>query len=360
MGVWRTICVAGLLLAGCEPDAIVHYRVQRANLNVTGSESAPTGPERMLGAIIPHGDATWFFKLTGPPEVVAAEKERFDGFIRSIRFDGAAINWDTPAAWHEHPGEGMRYASFHIAQDDHSVELSVTQFPGESGGLLANVNRWRGQLGLGDVTEEDLSELTSQVDVDGVAATLVDFQGTGGGDSRMTPPVAPFAGTSRPDAPGSNERTPPPLRYTLPDGWVEQSAGGGGFRAATIRVRQGADEALLTVIPLGVQSGSLLSNVNRWRDQIGLGPIDETALRDLVKPVDVGEDKADLVALMGSGTAGAGPQGILAAILPHGGQTWYFKMLGPAEIVRSQQPAFEAFLGSVRFGEADGGGAGNG
>jgi len=42
-------------------------------------------------------------------------------------------------------------------------------------------------------------------------------------------------------------------------------------------------------------------------------------------------------------------QRMLAAIVPHGAQTWYFKMTGPAEPVASQEAAFRQLIESLRF-----------
>ncbi len=42
-------------------------------------------------------------------------------------------------------------------------------------------------------------------------------------------------------------------------------------------------------------------------------------------------------------------QRMLAAIVPHGAQTWYFKMTGPAEAVASQEAAFRQLIESLRF-----------
>ena len=38
-----------------------------------------------------------------------------------------------------------------------------------------------------------------------------------------------------------------------------------------------------------------------------------------------------------------------AVAVPQGGQTWFLKMKGPAELVGRQQGNFEAFAKSVRF-----------
>jgi hypothetical protein len=57
------------------------------------------------------------------------------------------------------------------------AEVNVAELNGEGGGLLANVNRWRGQLGLGAIGENDLPQLAQSLDVPGGKATLVDFAG---------------------------------------------------------------------------------------------------------------------------------------------------------------------------------------
>jgi hypothetical protein len=46
-----------------------------------------TGPKtRLTAGWTRHGKDTWFFKLTGPDSLVAAEKSRFTAFLESVRF----------------------------------------------------------------------------------------------------------------------------------------------------------------------------------------------------------------------------------------------------------------------------------
>ncbi|MFT4901380.1 MAG: hypothetical protein ACI81V_000651 [Lentimonas sp.] len=61
-----------------------------------------------------------------------------------------ALQWSLPAGWQAVLAGPMRLAVY-TAPD--GVELSVSRFPGTVGGDLANVNRWRGQLGLAGVAE---------------------------------------------------------------------------------------------------------------------------------------------------------------------------------------------------------------
>ena len=49
-----------------------------------------------------------------------------------------------PAGWVEQDPGAMRKGSWKVG----AAELAVTAFPGDVGGRMANINRWRGQLGL--------------------------------------------------------------------------------------------------------------------------------------------------------------------------------------------------------------------
>ncbi len=42
-------------------------------------------PARLLGAIVPAGDSTWFFKLTGSPALLEKEKPAFIEFLKTLK-----------------------------------------------------------------------------------------------------------------------------------------------------------------------------------------------------------------------------------------------------------------------------------
>jgi hypothetical protein len=44
-----------------------------------------TPPARLLGAIVPAGSDTWFFKLTGPPALLEKEKPAFIEFLKTLK-----------------------------------------------------------------------------------------------------------------------------------------------------------------------------------------------------------------------------------------------------------------------------------
>ena len=85
--------------------------------------------------------------------------------------------WNVPSEWQEGKPGPMRRAQFAAkAADGQSAEIVVSAFPGDVGGLLPNINRWRSQIGLGPVGPENVAVLTSNLDVNGTQATLVDFK----------------------------------------------------------------------------------------------------------------------------------------------------------------------------------------
>lgn len=100
----------------------------------------------------------------------------------------ARLEWTKPEAWTEKPASQMRLASFgYTAPNGDEADISVFSFPDAAGGLLANINRWRGQVSLDPVTEADLPTTAEQIEVAGRPAWSVDLLGTakGGGGPMM-------------------------------------------------------------------------------------------------------------------------------------------------------------------------------
>jgi hypothetical protein len=49
--------------------------------------SAQSGAHtRLVAAIVPQGDRTWFYKLVGDEPVVAREKDGFVKFVEAVRY----------------------------------------------------------------------------------------------------------------------------------------------------------------------------------------------------------------------------------------------------------------------------------
>ena len=141
---WLILLVS---LAGCDRNEIKVYRVAKEQAT---SQPAPAPMPENLPA--------------GHPEVGPSSQ--------------APLTWTLPAGWEQQtPGE-MRIASFSIkGTDGKQADVSIVPLGGSAGGDVANVNRWRGQVGLSSLPEEELKKLAQAVEVDGQTAGLYDLSG---------------------------------------------------------------------------------------------------------------------------------------------------------------------------------------
>jgi hypothetical protein len=182
--------------------------------------------QRIVGVIFHRDDATWFFKMTGDADLVEKQKPAFVAFLKSFQFGGLAApstmdlsklaeghpeipgmnattppadagnvpTWTIPDGWQPAPLSQFLIAKFSIiAADGAQAAVNVSSLAGDGGGLEANVNRWRGQLGLPAISEI----LTGSIDVAGGKAQVVDFTGTDsktGKPSRLIGAIVPQNG----------------------------------------------------------------------------------------------------------------------------------------------------------------------
>ena len=66
--------------------------------------------------------------------------------------------WSIPAGWAKlDQQKPMRYATFTAGEGAGKVEVVLSTFPGDVGGLLPNINRWRGQVGLAPIAQDQLA-----------------------------------------------------------------------------------------------------------------------------------------------------------------------------------------------------------
>lgn len=89
--------------------------------------------------------------------------------------------WNTPEGWQEGQPSQMRLIDFKFGPKQEG-ECYLSAMPGPAGGLAANINRWRGQMGQPALTEAEIDKLPRKkllgtdshfVSVDG------DFKGVG-------------------------------------------------------------------------------------------------------------------------------------------------------------------------------------
>ena len=163
---------------------------------VTGKGDGTNPPLRIVTAMAHRADGSWFYKLAGDADLVEAQKPAFLGFLKSIKISaspaaavaaapasseaapGAPSEWKTPAGWKPVAPGPMQDAKFSVPnQGAAKADVTISVFPNSTGGTLANVNRWRGQLSLPDAEEADLAGLVTPLDGKIPGAMLVDLNG---------------------------------------------------------------------------------------------------------------------------------------------------------------------------------------
>lgn len=168
MGVLAMLgfCMFGLLSTGCEKEEPKTYYIPKEER----PDNRPTQPEAPPAATNPTTAAAPGSNSAGtsmqilPGMEEAAEK-------------AGEITYQVPESWIELPPGSVRKASFRINSDSGGAEVSVTAFPGDVGGLTANVNRWCGQIGLATMTEQQVSDAAKPYVISNHNGLLVFLQG---------------------------------------------------------------------------------------------------------------------------------------------------------------------------------------
>ena len=73
-----------------------------------------------------------------------------------LESQSSEFRWEKPDSWIPSKGSSMRIASFDVPFSTGMGDLSVMELGGDGGGPVANVNRWRGQIGLEPLEENEI------------------------------------------------------------------------------------------------------------------------------------------------------------------------------------------------------------
>lgn len=155
------------------------------------------------------------------------------------------------------------------------------------------------------------------------------------------PAAAPAAGGS-----GTGK---PALAYEAPEGWEELPVS--QFRDVNLRPAGNPEvECFVTVLP--GDAGGLLANLNRWRAQMGAGPISEAEAADLPRKPLAGVDGVYMEvegAYGGMSGQDARPDYLMAALAAQREDWSYFvKMTGPKAVVQAEIENLDAFCASLK------------
>jgi hypothetical protein len=350
--------VVGVLLAGgCRKEGIDVYRVPKPRAIET---PAPT--HRLFGAIVPHGDQLWFFKTIASEDALRPQLDAIAALITSIRFgaDGKPA-WTLPKDWRQLPGDSNRTATLQFGSPAAPMEMTVTQLTkneADDAAILANVNRWRRQMTLAPTNT--LSDVKETKTADGQRVALVNLSGRL--NASAMPPMAGRlppsgdapsanhpAGDQPPDSAAEHAAASVRLKYAVPAGWEDRGAT--AVKKVQFTIEAGGKRAAADVSSFSSSAPLIadpLANVNRWRGQIGLAPVNAETLAKLVKPMKVAGYDAKYVEILGDAKAAA-PRAIMVAMFTAHDEVWFVKWAGDAALVESQRAAMASFLGSLQL-----------
>lgn len=315
-----------------------------------------------------------------------------------------SLHWATPASWQVQPASGLRAASFLApGVGGATADVSVVTFAGAGGDVLANINRWRGQIQLPPIGAADLPANVTALEEPAGRFTVADILGPAAAGKPATqilgawleqadrvwffkmmgpadvveaqraaflgflqsvaagpaPEKAPAAvadGGAKPpentndlphaafvvaptDAAGA-----PSLQWQAPADWKPKAIT--MMRKGSYAVSGPGGEADLAITAFPGDVGGLAANVNRWRGQVGLDPVDDAAIGTVTTSFD--SNGLHFTVVDCAASAPASGQRILAALVPWQGATWFFKLTGPDQLVEAQKAAFTDFLRTIR------------
>ena len=318
-----------------------------------------------------------------------------------------SLTWKTPANWTELPPTDIRVGSFEIkAADGKQALMTIIPLVGMAGGDFANVNLWRQQAGLAAITEDEFQKTAQHLEVGGQPADLYEQIGKDAPEARgilgviqhregtswffkmagdpglVTDQKATFVeflksvkfeatqiaampagqpavgGATMPAGHPDIAMTPAPATgpishagqptWQVPAGWQEVPGGQMLVAKFTIAGEAGAQAA----VNVSLSGGGLEMNLNRWRQQVGLGELSGDALLKSTSSIDVTGGKATFVEMTGTDAkAGKAAQlvGVMVQQPGQSGQAWFYKLMGDPKIVQAQKDAFTKFVQGVKY-----------
>ena len=351
------VCVTFVVaLTACEKNSEIKvYRVSKAPLEESASQQQDAMPTNTSAPRMPGGLA---------------------------QTSSAAVT--TPPNWEPQPLSQMRQASFLVKGDSDAVaDISFVSLGTAAGNVLDNVNRWREQLGQSPITEQKLGDVAQRLRTSLGDVIIVDLAGLPKDADPMKDGRIIAAMTTTADSTlffkmrGNADLTEaqkgdfikwvaavcnaqvetkspqiaampprdagaPQIKWEEPGSWTEVPPSSMRYASFSAFAENG-DRIDISVVTFPGEGGSDADNINRWRGQIGLAPVDASAVTSQVIPLKTADTTFSTADIVGAKAR------TIAAWTRHGGRVWFFKATGPNAAVEKEKPTFVKFIESVRF-----------
>src|SRR5262245_16403778 len=294
--------LSAALLVSCEKNSEIKvYRVSKAPLEQSVPQQQDAVPTNTAAPRMPGGLAT--------------------------ATDNAVT---IPPNWEAQPLSQMRQASYLVKGDNGAVaDVSFVSLGSAAGNVLENVNRWLGQLNQPPITEKKLGEMAQRLHTSLGDVTVVDLAGLPDNadparDGRIVAAMVTTANATlffkmrgnadlteaqKGDfmkwvaavcdaqmqagpmqmAAGPAETTnAPQIKWTTPAGWSEVPPSSMRYASFSAPAEDGG-KIDISVVTFPGDGGSDADNINRWRGQMGLTPMNANAVTSQVTPLKSGD-----------------------------------------------------------------------
>lgn len=357
VGMATALLLTILAAAGCRREEVQVYHVEKEGTAAAGPTGAPSSQMPPMGGH-PHGE-------------LGGAKPR--------------LKYSVPEGWTEQPVSPMRAASFRVGDESGPhADVGVIPLRGLTGRDLEMWNLWRQQLGLAEGTEADMTRAAIPVTVGGISGKLFDLVageaphagaekvrilaaivdvGDVGWFFKMTGPDR-LVGSQKetfvawlrsveflPEEPlasgpaAASAQVQP--QWHVPSHW--RPAPAGQFLVAKYLVGEGEHQADINVSQSAGEGGGWVSNVNRWRRQVGLDEASQEQIREATVAVAVDAGRAMQIELSGTDVRTGKPAKVVGVMVPRTERAWFYKLMGPPETVDREKAAFLEFVRSARY-----------
>ena len=312
----------------------------------------------MIVGMFDQPKATWFFKANGNQDIIDDHQAQILELLRGVTFEQDKPKWKLPEGGTVGPKKTSMFAPLAtlVIDADSNTQLTISSL-GPKQDLLANANRWRGQLSLEPLTQDQIT--TEFAKADGDDFYLFDAVGTGSG--QMSSGKAPFANApflqrqamqakleaaKAKQSPAQRSAQNSDLTYDAPAGWAEkQTSGMVPATRFTKKTTTDSDQpVLITFTQMSAAMNNWPDNAKRWAGQVGQA-LSSDELAKTTENFKIGDQPSQLIQLLD----GKSDRAIVAVMTIDDQNAWFFKLVGNKETVRQELPTFRKLLNSIKF-----------
>lgn len=151
----RSLSISAMLLTlvACERSEPTSYLIPKEERGVSMPEAAST-PASQAPASASTNTAP-----ANAANATAGGMQVLPGMQQAAN-EAGELSYSVPEGWEDLGASGIRKANLKVSEANGSAELTALVFPGDVGGRLANINRWRGQIALAPASPEELPAFT--------------------------------------------------------------------------------------------------------------------------------------------------------------------------------------------------------